>query len=151
MERDIVKNSQRHDIWLAAIVESSNDAIIFEDLNGIIKIWNKAAERIFGYLASEIVGEPVMLLTPEDRQNEELEFLARLRRGERIDHYDTVRRHKDGRLIEVSLTVSPVKDEDGKIIGASKIAQDISARKNIERELAQAMEREKIARQEAEA
>jgi PAS domain S-box-containing protein len=111
---------------LAAIVESSNDAIISKDLNGIIATWNKGAERIFGYKAEEIIGKPVLVLIPEDLQHEEPLILARIRSGERIEHYETVRRHKDGSLFDVSLTVSPVRGEDGKITGASKVARDIS-------------------------
>lgn len=113
---------------LAAIVESSDDAIIFKDLNGIIKTWNKGAEQIFGYTADEAVGKPVTILIPEDHLDEEPGILARIRRGERVDHYETIRRRKDGRLIHISLTVSPVKDDEGKVIGASKIARDITER-----------------------
>ena len=115
--------------WLAAIVESSDDAVIFKDLNGIIKTWNKGAERIFGYTTEEAIGKPVLILIPDEYQDEEPGILARIRQGERIDHYETVRRHKDGQLVNVSLTVSPVKDDDGEIIGASKIARDITERK----------------------
>lgn len=135
---------------LAAIVESSEDAIVFKDLDGIIKSWNKGAQRIFGYTAEEALGNPVTILVPQDRLDEESGILARIRRGERVDHYETVRRRKDGKLLHISLSVSPVKDDQGQIIGASKIARDITARKKAEQELAQAMEREKIARQEAE-
>jgi PAS domain S-box-containing protein len=114
---------------LAAIVESSDDAIIAKDLTGIITSWNKGAERLYGYTAEEMVGEPVLRLIPRDRHDEEPAILARLRNGERIDHYETVRQRKDGTLIDVSLTVSPLIDSDGVIIGASKIARDISDRK----------------------
>ena len=114
---------------LASIVESSDDAIISKDLDGIITSWNCGAERLFGYTAEEVIGKPVTILIPEDRMNEEPEILERIRRGERIDHYDTVRRRKDGSLIDISLTVSPLKDADGRIIGASKIARDITERK----------------------
>src|SRR5205814_607780 len=93
---------------LSAIVECSDDAIISKDLNGIIATWNQAAERIFGYTAQEAIGQPVALLIPPERQSEEPEILSRIRRGERIDHYETVRRRKDGALVDVSLTVSPV-------------------------------------------
>ncbi len=113
----------------AAIVESSSDAIISKDLNGIIVSWNKGAERVFGYSSDEVVGKPVLVLIPEDRHDEEPGILARLRRGERIDHYETVRRRKDGSLIDVSLSVSPVKNRAGRIVGASKIARDISERR----------------------
>lgn len=117
---------------LAAIVESSDDAIISKDLNGIITTWNSGAERIFGYTAIEIIGRPVTDLIPPDRQAEEPNILARLRRGERIDHFETVRRRKDGSDVHISLTVSPVRDMSGKIVGASKIARDISERKRAE-------------------
>jgi PAS domain S-box-containing protein len=114
---------------LASIVESSSDAIVSKDINGIITSWNRGAERLFGYAAEEVIGKSITLLIPEDRLNEEPEILARIRRGERVDHYDTVRRRKDGSLIDVSLSVSPVKDPNGKVIGASKIARDITERK----------------------
>jgi two-component system, chemotaxis family, CheB/CheR fusion protein len=114
---------------LAAIVDSSNDAIISNDLNGIIVSWNLAAEKLFGYTAGEVVGKPITTLYPADRLDEASAILGRVRRGERVDHYETVRRRKDGRLIDVSLTVSPIKDGTGKIVGASKIAQDITERK----------------------
>jgi PAS domain S-box-containing protein len=117
---------------LASIVEFSDDAIISKDLNGIITSWNNGAQRIFGYTSEEIVGHSVLQLIPPDRQHEEPGILARLRSGQRIDHYETVRRRKDGSDVEVSLTVSPVKDETGKVVGASKIARDISERKRAE-------------------
>src|SRR6202043_499235 len=106
-------------------VESSDDAIISKDLGGIIGTWNSAAERLFGYLAEEIIGKSVTILIPPGREDEEPTILERLKRGERIDHYETVRRRKDGSLIDVSLTVSPVKNRTGKIIGASKIVRNI--------------------------
>jgi PAS domain S-box-containing protein len=111
---------------LAAIVESSDDAIISKDFNGIITTWNKGAERVFGYKADEIVGKPVLLLIPEEHHDEEPIILSRVRKGEHIDHYETVRRHKSGSLIDISLTVSPIRGAGGKVIGASKIARDIS-------------------------
>jgi PAS domain S-box-containing protein len=114
---------------LAAVVESSDDAIISKDLNGIIATFNQGAERLFGYTAEEVVGKPVTILIPPDRQQEEPEILARIRCGDRIEQYETVRRRKDGTLVDVSLTVSPVKDDRGRIIGASKIARDITERK----------------------
>jgi PAS domain S-box-containing protein len=110
----------------AAIVESSNDAIISKDLNGTVTTWNKAAERLFGYLAKEVVGESITILIPPDRRNEEAEIVLRIWRGERVDHFDTVRRRKDGSLVGGSLTVSPITDDSGKIIGASKIAREIT-------------------------
>src|SRR5947199_132527 len=112
--------------FLAAIVESSDDAIVTKDLNGTITSWNQAAQRLFGYTAEEAIGKPVMMLLPLDRLDEEPAILARIRKGEKIDHFETVRRRKDGTTINISLTVSPVRDETGRIIGASKIARDIS-------------------------
>jgi PAS domain S-box-containing protein len=106
---------------LAAIVESSDDVILSKGLDGIITSWNRGAERVFGYTAEEAVGQPVTMLMPPDRVNEESGILARIRRGERIDHYETVRRRKDGTLLDISLTVSPIRDSRGRIIGASKI------------------------------
>lgn len=120
----------------AAIVESSDDAIISKDLNGIIQSWNAGAERIFGYTAAEIVGQPVQILMPPERKNEETEILARIRRGERVEHYETVRRRKDGTLIDISLTISPILGPFGDVIGASKISRDITERKRSELALA---------------
>jgi len=117
---------------LASIVESSNDAIVSKDLNGIIKSWNRSAERLFGYRPEEAIGKSVTILIPRDRLGEEAEILARIRRGERIETYETIRQRKDGSQLHVSLTVSPVKDVDGKVIGASKIARDITDRKAAE-------------------
>ena len=114
---------------LASVVETSEDAIITKDLNGIITSWNKGAERIFGYEANEMIGKPISLLIPPDRPNEEPSILARLRKGQRIEHYETVRRRKDGELIDISLSVSPLADATGKIVGASKIARDITEKK----------------------
>lgn len=117
---------------LAAVVESSDDAIITKDLDGIITSWNRGAEIVFGYRAEEMVGRSVMVLIPEWLQKEEPEILEKIRRAEKIDHYETTRRRKDGTLIEVSLTVSPIRDPAGAIIGASKIARDISFRRATE-------------------
>jgi PAS domain S-box-containing protein len=114
---------------LAAVVESSTDAIISKDLNGVITSWNRGAERLFGYTVQEAIGQPITMLFPPDRLDEEAEIIGRIRRGERVDHYDTVRRRKDRSLVDVSLAVSPVRDADGKIIGASKIARDITEQK----------------------
>jgi PAS domain S-box-containing protein len=114
--------------WLAAVVDASNDAIVTKTIDGVIRSWNQAAERLFGYSAAEAIGQPILLIVPEDRVGEEREVLARLRRGERLDHFETVRRTKDGRRIPVSLTISPVRDDQGNIIGASTIAHDISLR-----------------------
>ncbi|HEY3636837.1 MAG TPA: PAS domain S-box protein [Rhizomicrobium sp.] len=118
-----------------AIVTNSDDAIIGKDLNGIVRSWNKGAETLFGWLASEMIGQPILLLFPPDRLHEEDEFLARLRAGGRIDHYETVRRRKDGHEIEVSVTISSIRGPDGEIIGASKIARDITAERRAARNL----------------
>ena len=123
------KRAEEHGQRLASIVESSDDAIVSKDLNGIITSWNRGAERLFGYKAEEVIGKPITILIPADRLDEEPEIIERMRRGERVDHYDTVRRRKDGSLVDISLTVSPLKDADGRIIGASKIARDITERK----------------------
>jgi two-component system, chemotaxis family, CheB/CheR fusion protein len=118
--------------WLAAIVESSEDAIVSKTLDGIITSWNPAAERLFGYTAEEAIGRLTSILAPPDRENEMTGILERIGRGEKVDRYDTVRRRKDGSLVNVSLTVSPIRDETGRIVGASKIARDITARKQAE-------------------
>jgi PAS domain S-box-containing protein len=117
---------------LASIVESSDDAIVSKNLDGIITSWNKSAQRVFGYTAGESIGRAITIVIPEDRQSEEREILTRIRRGERIDHFETVRQRKDGSLVEISLTVSPIRNALGKIIGASKIARDITERKKHE-------------------
>ena len=122
---------------LAAVVQSSHDAIVAKDLNGIITDWNQSAERIFGYGPKEIIGKSVLTLIPKDRHSEEQDILKRIRRGELVDHYETVRRRKDGTLINVSLTISPVKDLNGKIIGISKIVRDITRQKRAEQRLAE--------------
>jgi two-component system CheB/CheR fusion protein len=114
---------------LAAIVTSSDDAIVSKDLDGVITSWNRGAQRLFGYTAEEAVGRPVTMLIPPEHSNEEPEILARIRRGEIIDHYETVRRRKDGTLLDISLTVSPLHDAQGRVIGASKVARDITQRK----------------------
>ncbi|MCC6949732.1 MAG: PAS domain S-box protein [Bradyrhizobiaceae bacterium] len=117
---------------LAAIVESSDDAIIAKDLNGTIVSWNRGAEKLFGYSAEEAIGHSVTMLIPRDRCDEEPSILARVRRGEHIDHYETIRRRKDGSLVEISLSVSPLRDRGGRIVGASKIARDITERRRME-------------------
>jgi PAS domain S-box-containing protein len=122
---------------LAAIVESADDAIIGKDLNGIIRSWNSGAARMFGYSALEIIGTSVRRLIPDDLQYEEEQILAKLRTGERIEHYETTRKKKSGELVQISATISPIRDESGRIIGASKIARDISDRKRVERLLIQ--------------
>lgn len=123
------RRDERAALLLGAIVDSSDDAIISKDLNGIITSWNISAERLFGYTAEEAVGKPVTILIPEDRLDEEPQILSRLKRGERVDHFETIRRRKDGRLLHISLTISPVLDRQGNIIGVSKIARDITERK----------------------
>ncbi|HEY2168700.1 MAG TPA: PAS domain S-box protein [Candidatus Angelobacter sp.] len=117
---------------LAAIIESSEDAIASKDLNGIITSWNKSAERLFGYTAEEIIGQPVTLIIPPELHDDEPMILGKVRAGERIEHFQTVRIHKNGRLIDVSLTVSPIKDERGNIVGAAKIVRDITRQKKLE-------------------
>jgi PAS domain S-box-containing protein len=124
-----IRDSEQRLRWFGSIVESSEDAVVSKNLDGIIRSWNSGAERVFGYSAKEAVGQPITLVIPEDRQSEERDILTRIRRGQRIEHFETVRRRKDGSLIVVSLTVSPVKDGEGKIVGASKIARDITEQK----------------------
>jgi PAS domain S-box-containing protein len=119
---------------LAALVQSSDDAIVSKDLHGTIQTWNMGAERLFGYTALEAIGHPISMLIPADHGHEEPSILARIRRGERIEHYETIRRRKDGTLVDISLTVSPIVDEHGHIVGASKIARDITERKRAEQE-----------------
>ncbi|HJU17145.1 MAG TPA: PAS domain S-box protein [Stellaceae bacterium] len=154
--------------YLAALVDSSDDAIVSKNLDGIVTSWNRGAETVFGYPAEEMIGRPIAVLIPPDRLHEEDMILARLRRGQKIDHFETVRRRKDGREIDVSLTISPVLDTAGRIIGASKIARDITERKRAEaalrdlnenlerrvaertRELAEAIERERAQAKERE-
>ncbi|HKB10535.1 MAG TPA: ATP-binding protein [Vicinamibacterales bacterium] len=120
---------------LAAIVESSDDAIVSKDLNGIITSWNRGAEQLFGYTAAEAIGRSITILIPHERLGEEDMVLGRIRRGDRVDHFDTVRRRKDGSFVDISLTVSPIRDASGTVVGASKIARDISYRKRFESEL----------------
>jgi PAS domain S-box-containing protein len=126
---------------LAAIVDSSEDAIVSKSLDGVILSWNAGAERLFGHSAAEVLGKNIMLLIPTERQNEEAEILARIRRGERIAAFETVRLTKAGRRIEVSLSISPIRDEQGRIVGASKIARDMSARKRAEQAFAESEQR----------
>lgn len=137
--RDLTQQraTQRDSARLAAIVESTDDAIASKDLNGIIRSWNRAAEKMFGYTAAEAIGQSIRMVIPADRQSEEDEVLARLRRGEKIDHFETVRRKKDGTLFPISLTVSPIRDASGEIIGASKIARDLSPLHNYTTKLEQ--------------
>ena len=123
------------DSYLAAIVESSDDAIASKDLNGIVASWNRSAERLFGYKAEEIIGKPITLIIPPELHQDEQTILSKIRRGEKIEHFETVRVRKDGEKIDVSLTISPVKDQTGKVIGAAKIVRDITENKKIDRAL----------------
>jgi PAS domain S-box-containing protein len=131
------KRAEAAAMRLAAVVRSSHDAIATKTLNGIITNWNQSAERMFGYKAKEIIGESILTLIPKDRQSEEEEILRKVRRGESLENYETVRRRKDGKLIDVSLTISPIKDPTGEIVGISKIARDITEKKQTERRLAE--------------
>jgi PAS domain S-box-containing protein len=135
--------------WLSAIVDSSADAIISKTLDGIITSWNPGAERTFGYTAAEAVGHPITLIIPEERHAEEQIILSRLRLGERIDHFETVRQTKDGRLLNISLTVSPIRDSDGRVVGASKVARDITKDKLAAEERERLLALEQAARGEA--
>ena len=134
IERKLAEHTAQR---LVAIVGSSQDAIVSKDLNGVITTWNRGAELLFGYTADEMIGKPITTLIPPDRHNEEVSILERIRGGERVDHYETVRQRKDGNLVDISLTVSPLKDAAGKVVGASKIARDISEKK-------QAQERQEL-------
>jgi PAS domain S-box-containing protein len=150
--RDVneVRRAESSRVQLAAIVESSDDAIISKTLEGIITSWNKAAERIFGYSAEEVIGKSILTLIPLERHDEEPRIIANLKRGERIEHYETVRLRKDGRLVDVSLTVSPIRNSAGQTIGASKIARDITENKKAERERERLLRQEQLLRAEAE-
>ena len=117
---------------LSAIVDSSDDAIVSKTVDGIITSWNRAAEKIFGYSANEVIGRSIRLIIPPELQAEEDYVLGQIRRGERVEHYETVRQTKDGRIIDISLTVSPIRNAQGEVVGASKIARDISERKRLE-------------------
>lgn len=135
---------------LAAIIESSDDAIISKSLDGIIQTWNSGAERTFGYSPAEVIGKSILILIPPDRIDEETEIISKIKRGERIEHFETIRIRKGGELINVSLTVSPVKNSLGEIMGASKIARDVTARKQLEHEREALLVSERTARTEAE-
>jgi PAS domain S-box-containing protein len=131
-----LRKSNEQLLQLASIVESSNDAIITMNLDGIISSWNQSAERLFGYTPEEVIGKPITIYIPPERHNEEPAILARLRRGERIDHYETLRQRKDGSVIDISLTVSPIRNAQGRVIGASKIARNITERKRNDEHIA---------------
>jgi PAS domain S-box-containing protein len=151
--RDVTQRRESDEIrsHLAAIIESSDDAIISKTLEGVIMSWNAGAQRIFGYTADEIIGKPIYVLIPPGRFDEEPVILDKLKRGERVDHYETIRLTKDGREVDISVTVSPVRDSRGRIVAASKIARDITDRKQFELERDELLEREQAARASAEA
>jgi PAS domain S-box-containing protein len=144
------KRLEAASLHLAAIVESSDDAIVSKDLNGIITSWNNGAARIFGYTAAEVIGKPVSILAAPERLDEMPEILSKIRQGRRVEHYETRRRKKDGQIIDVALTVSPVRNATGQIVGASKIARDITDRKHAEHERGLLLAREQEARRTAE-
>jgi PAS domain S-box-containing protein len=148
---DISARKQAHETLarLAAIIDSSDDAIVGKTLAGVITSWNGAAERIFGYTAAEAIGQHICLIVPADRRAEEDDVIARLRRGEKVDHFQTVRQAKDGRRIDISLTISPIRNTRGDVVGASKIARDISERKRAEREREELLRVAESARAEA--
>jgi PAS domain S-box-containing protein len=150
--RDITerRRAEKAKATLAAIVESSDDAIISKDLNGRIVTWNAGAERLFGHREQEVIGRPITLIIPHSHLNEETMILQRIRDGERIDHYETVRQRKDGSLLDISLTVSPIRDGLGNIVGASKVARDITRRKFVEEALRESEERFRRQAQELE-
>jgi PAS domain S-box-containing protein len=127
-----IRESEARYRGIAAIVECSEDAVLTKDLDGLITSWNPGAGRLFGYTAEEVIGKSVIILIPPERHDEERTILARIRRGERIDHYETVRQRKDGSTVDISLTVSPVRNPEGKITGASTIARDITERRRAE-------------------
>jgi PAS domain S-box-containing protein len=135
--RDVTRHKKLEEaaLRLAAIVESSDDAIASKDLNGIITSWNRSAEKLFGYKAEEIVGKPVTTIIPPELHHDEITILSKIRRGEKIDHFETIRLHKNGERIEVSLTISPIKDDNGTVIGAAKIIRNITETNKIERAL----------------
>jgi PAS domain S-box-containing protein len=124
-----LRESEQRLRWIGSVVESSDDAVVSKNLDGIISSWNRGAERLFGYTAQEAIGRPITMIIPLERHDEERQILTRIRRGERIDHFETVRERKDGSLVTISLTVSPVKNAEGRIVGASKIARDITEQK----------------------
>jgi PAS domain S-box-containing protein len=135
LDKAIATPAEMAQAHLAAIVESSQDAIVSKTLEGVIQTWNGGAERLFGYTAEEAVGRSITLLIPSERLDEEREILERIARGERVEHYETIRKAKDGRRIDVSLTISPMRDARGRIIGASKVARDVTDRKRVEEAL----------------
>lgn len=141
--RDIgqAKTAERAAAYLAAIIESSDDIIISKTLEGVVTSWNKSAQRIFGYTSDEMIGQHIGILIPEDKMDEEYAILARIKGGERVDHFETIRRAKDGRQVNVSLTVSPIRDKNGHVVGASKVARDITEQKRMAERMQEAAAR----------
>ena len=142
--RDITgrKQAEKALLHYAALVESSDDAIIGKTLDGYITSWNRGAEAVFGYMRKEMVGKHISILIPPDRKDEEPEILEKIKSGKSVDHYETIRRRKDGGLIDISVTISPIRDADGTIVGASKVARDITERKQLERQILEISDRE---------
>src|SRR5439155_17063565 len=134
---------------LAAIVESSDDAIMGKDLDGIVTSWNRAAERMFGFTAAEAIGRSIMAIVPPERRDEEHEVLSRIRLGGRVDHFETTRRCKDGTRLDVSISVSPIRNAEGAVAGASTIARDITERRRLDRARDELLDRERQARADA--
>jgi PAS domain S-box-containing protein len=149
-ERKRLETAERDQFFLAAIVSTAEDVIVSKDLNGVVTSWNRAAEKLFGYTAEEMIGRPISILIPPEHFNEEPRILERIRRGERIENYETIRVRKDGRLIHIGLTVSPMMDSLGRIIGASKIARDITSQKQAEMKWAEALRQEQVLKTQAE-
>jgi len=145
LEGTNLKSPELAQYWLSALIDSADDAIISKTLDGIITSWNQGAERIFGFTAEEAIGNSITIIIPPDHLDEEPRILARMRAGERIEHFETIRQRKDGRRIDISLTVSPIKGPDGQIIGASKIARDVTEQRQARRELDAASERLRLA------
>jgi PAS domain S-box-containing protein len=144
-----LRRAGRAHTWLAAVVDSSNDAIVSKTLDSIVLSWNPGAERLFGYTATEMIGRPITLLFPPERLAEEADFLARLGRGERVEHFETVRVRKNGTPVDVSVTLSPIRDAGGRVVAVSKIARDITDRKRVERERTELLMREQRALEES--
>src|SRR5690349_2143106 len=140
-----LKSPELAPYWLSALIDSADDAIISKTLEGIITSWNQGAERIFGFTAEEAIGNSITIIIPPDHLDEEPQILARLRAGERIEHFETVRQRKDGKRLDISLTVSPIKGPDGRIVGASKIARDVTDQRRARRDLDEATERLRLA------
>lgn len=146
---EMLTDSSITNAFLASIIESSDDAIVGKNLDGIILSWNKGAERIFGFTEREAIGQSILIIIPQDRYGEEKEILSRISRGERIDHFETIRKTKDGRLRNISLTTSPIKNREGTIIGASKVARDVTDQKRTQEEFQAELEKQVQERTEA--